>query len=151
MKVPQQPPRRGWLNGSKVGDSDEQPVNMCQILHASLLTREATWPTITWPSCAAAAHSPARPQRSYSCGDSRAAPGASSSISASPASRRSPSSSNRHWRQNCRLEQRSALLANFKVNFLALRSCFPPAVHLQRIGLCAAILSSLKTALLLTN
>lgn len=68
----------------------------------------AVWPYITWPSYTTVSYSPARPARSYPCGDSPDARSDSSNISASPASRRSPSSSSRHWRQNYRLEQRSA-------------------------------------------
>lgn len=54
----------------------------------------------------AARYSPVQSARSYSCGDSPVARGESScsSISASRASRRSPSSPNRHWLQNCRLK-----------------------------------------------
>lgn len=146
------------FNNKKLGKvlTSNDEVNVCEVQAVNtawytheptgqyLLTHEGTWSKITWSSCTAASYSPSQSTRSYSCGDSPAARGENSSISASPASRRSPSLSNRHWRQNCRLEQRSTLLASLKMHFLV-RSCFPPVVHLQRIGLCAAILNSLET------
>ena len=73
----------------------------------------------------AASYSPVQSDRSYSCGDSPAARGESScsSISASRASRRFPFWPNRHWLQNCRLEQRggaSSLLISSSLSLLLL-------------------------------
>lgn len=71
------------------------------------------------PRMTRGSYSPVQSARSCSYGDSPAARGGSScsSISASRASRRVPSSPSRHWLQNCRLETKRRVISGFKEAF----------------------------------
>lgn len=114
-----------------------------------------------YPSVRIQSHSPVQLTRSYSCGDSPVARGASScsSISASRASHRFPSSPNRHSLQNCRLKHKSSSISSEYKPFsssLSLVCSHYKRVNLQRLSGSSCcnqlrLIRTLETAPLFTN
>lgn len=114
-----------------------------------------------YPSVCIQSHSPVQLTRSYSCGDSPVARGASScsSISASRASHRFLSLPNRHSLQNCRLKHKSSSISSDYKPFsssLSLMCSHYKRVNLQRLSepsRCNTLrlIRTLETAPLFTN
>lgn len=114
-----------------------------------------------YPSVRIQSHSPVQLTRSYSCGDSPVARGASScsSISASRASHQFPSSPNRHSLQNCRLKHKSSSISSEYKPFsssLSLVCSHYKRVNLQRLSGSSCcnklrLIRTLETAPLFTN